>query len=235
MIVGTDAADVIIGSDGNDVIQGRGGDDKLCGRGGDDQIGGGPGDDQIDGGPGNDSLSGGLGNDTIMGGEGDDSLEGGSDTDVCDGGAGTNTAVTTGFEACETVTNASPPATPPPASRVTLRATLTVRQEVPSPTGTRGGSGAFSATITPTETGVTLVWRLTFKRLSGRAVAAHIHRGRVGRAGPILVPLCAPCRSGGRATMQVRRTILSGDLYVNVHTRKNPRGEIRGQVRRVGR
>jgi hypothetical protein len=234
MIVGTDGADVIVGSDGSDVIQGRDGNDKLCGGAGDDQIGGGPGDDEIDGGPGNDNLSGGAGDDTVLGGDGDDTLQGGPDTDACDGGAGTNTAVATGFEACETVANATPPGTPPPANIAILRATLSVRQEIPRPRGTRGGSGTFSATITPTQTGVTLVWRLAFRRLSGRALAAHIHRGRAGRAGPIVVPLCAPCRSGARGTARVGRATLSGEIYVNVHTKRNPKGEIRGQIRRPG-
>jgi Ca2+-binding RTX toxin-like protein len=235
MIPGTDGADVIVGSDGNDVIQGRDGNDKLCGGAGDDEIGGGPGDDQIDGGPGNDNLLGGAGNDTIVGGDGDDTMQGGADTDGCDGGAGTNTAVTAGLEACETVSNASPPATPPTPTVFTLRATLTVKQVVPRPKGARAGGGVFTATLTPTGAGATLVWRLTFRRLTGKAVAAHIHRGTVGRAGGIVVRLCAPCRSGARGTAQVRGGgIPSGTAYVDVHTKKNPKGEIRGQISRLG-
>ncbi len=87
--------------------------------------------------------------------------------------------------------------------------------------------------------GATLVWRLTFKRLTGPAVVAHIHNGRPGHAGPILIPLCGPCRSGAHGTVQVsgqpaRRTILGGDAYVNVHTKRNPGGELRGQISKVG-
>lgn len=237
-IEGTAGDDVIVGSDGDDSIHGKGGNDKVCGGAGDDKLGGGPGDDQVDGGPGNDHVDGGLGNDTVLGGEGDDQLACGTGEDVADGGPGSNSAVTTGFEACETVTNATPTetaATPKP-----LTATLTVGREVPRPKKTRGGTGLFSGTLTTTGSGATVVWRLTLARLSGIAVAAHIHRGLPGKAGPILVTLCSPCRTGARGTVTVtgqpaRNAILSGGAYVNVHTKKNVAGEIRGQIRRVDR
>ena len=61
--------------------------------------------------------------------------------------------------------------------------------------------------------------------------------GARGKAGPVIVPLCAPCRSGasGRATVDesVLNALESGRTYVNVHTRKNPAGEIRGQLAAV--
>ena len=53
-------------------------------------------------------------------------------------------------------------------------------------------------------------------------------------AGPVIVPLCAPCKSGaqGKATVDssVLNALESGRAYVNVHTKKNPAGEIRGQL-----
>jgi hypothetical protein len=238
-IQGTPGDDVIVGSDRNDIIHGAQGNDKICGGVGDDKIGGGPEDDQLDGGPGNDDLDGGPGNDTLLGGEGDDTMECGPDNDTADGGAGANTAATTGFEACETVTNANPPATQPAPTPHRLKATLTVGQEVPHPKGTLGATGLFSATLTPAETGATIVWRLTFTRLSGTAVAAHIHTGMRGHAGPIVVTLCRPCRPAAHGTVQVkgqpaRRAILNGQAYVDVHTKNNPRGEIRGQIAKLG-
>jgi hypothetical protein len=240
-ISGTMGDDVILGSEGSDEILGFAGNDKICGAGGDDRIGGGPGDDQVDGGPGNDQIDTGPGNDTILGGEGDDVIRCGTENDVVDGGPGTNTAETSGFEACESVTNASPPqgepALPLP-QRVT--ATLSPGQAVPRPKGaTRRARGVFSATVTTTATGgATLAWRLTFTRLTGPARTAHVHQGRPGRTGPILVRLCGPCRSGMSATAQVRTqaarmAILQGNAYVEIHTKRNPRGEIRGQIRRI--
>jgi hypothetical protein len=108
-------------------------------------------------------------------------------------------------------------------------------QERPKPKGkVRRARGAFTLTITKQGSSGVLVWRLTFSRLTGRAVAAHIHSGARGKSGPVIVPLCAPCRSGasGRATVDasVLSTLEAGRGYVNVHTLKNPAGEIRGQL-----
>ena len=53
----------------------------------------------------------------------------------------------------------------------------------------------------------------------------------------VIVPLCAPCRSGARGRATVDGSVLdaleSGRSYVNVHTKKNPAGEIRGQIAAV--
>jgi hypothetical protein len=103
-------------------------------------------------------------------------------------------------------------------------------QETPAPKAAARGSGLFTAALS----GRSLTWRLTFARLSGKAVAAHIHLGRQGIAGPVAVPLCGPCVSGVHRTVRVtpklRAALLAGTAYVNVHTPRNPRGEIRGQV-----
>src|SRR4026208_808181 len=68
-------------------------------------------------------------------------------------------------------------------------------------------------------------------------MAAHIHIGRVGRAGPVAVALCGPCRNGQRGTADLTTAQLAalqaGRGYVNVHTPKNPGGEIRGLIRAV--
>jgi CHRD domain len=117
----------------------------------------------------------------------------------------------------------------------TVRGALTVGQEVPRPRGTRRGvRGAFSGTLTKSGTSARLAWRLTFARLTGRALAAHIHVGRRGRAGPVALPLCGPCRNGARGTATVNASLLNaleaGRAYVNVHTRRNQAGEIRAQL-----
>jgi hypothetical protein len=117
----------------------------------------------------------------------------------------------------------------------TLRSSLRAAQERPKPKGkVRRARGAFTLTISKQGSSGVLVWRLTFSRLTGKAVAAHIHSGARGKSGPVIVPLCAPCRSGasGRATVDasVLSTLEAGRGYVNVHTLKNPAGEIRGQL-----
>jgi CHRD domain len=117
----------------------------------------------------------------------------------------------------------------------TVKTTLRAAQERPKPKGKLGkAKGTFSATVTRTGTNGVITWRLTFSKLSGRAIAAHIHSGARGKAGPVIVPLCAPCRSGARGRATVSASVLnaleSGASYVNVHTKKNPAGEIRGQL-----
>lgn len=119
------------------------------------------------------------------------------------------------------------------AASVTTR--LNARQEVPRPKGRANRArGTFTATVTKLGTSGTLSWRLRFSKLTGRAVAAHVHVARRGRAGPVAVPLCGPCRSGarGNATLEASTVaaLEAGRAYVNVHTARNPAGEIRGQL-----
>ena len=116
-----------------------------------------------------------------------------------------------------------------------LRSALTARQEVPKPKGNvRRATGAFVGTVTKEGTTGAVTWRLTFSRLTGPAVAAHIHIGRAGRAGPVAVALCGPCRNGQRGSAVVNAATLAaleaGRAYVNIHTRRNPAGEVRAQL-----
>jgi len=118
-----------------------------------------------------------------------------------------------------------------PGSRpTTLSARLAAAAERPAPKAAGAASGRFTATLD----GSRLTWRLTFSRLTGKAVAAHLHLGRAGVAGPVAVPLCGPCASGVHGSVKlsskVRAALLARGVYVNVHTAKNPGGEIRGQV-----
>ena len=110
-------------------------------------------------------------------------------------------------------------------------ASLDRRQEVPSPKGVPVlASGRFTATVS----GSKLTWKLTFKHLTGKATAAHIHLAKKGKAGPVAIPLCGPCTSGMSRTVAVTSAQMNamkkGDAYVNVHTVKNPAGEVRGQI-----
>lgn len=121
------------------------------------------------------------------------------------------------------------------ASLASVKVAMRASQERPKPKGkVRRARGTFTAAITRTGSSGVVAWRLTFSRLTGKAIAAHIHSGRRGVAGPVIVPLCSPCRSGasGKATVSasVLSALESGRTYVNVHTRKNPAGEIRGQL-----
>ena len=143
---------------------------------------------------------------------------------VCDAHAVMHGAFTVGTVA----------ATPPPAKAVQLAATLNARQEVPKQAvKAPAATGSFTGRLTGTK----LTWSLSFRKLTGPATAAHIHLGRPGKAGPVAVPLCGPCVSGakGSATLTAAqvKAVLGGGTYVNVHTAKNPAGEIRGPLRKT--
>jgi len=112
-----------------------------------------------------------------------------------------------------------------------VSAKLNVKAEVPAPKGGKG-TGSFRGTLN----GSKLTWKLTWGTLSGPANAAHIHLGKAGKAGNVVVPLCAgaTCKSGVHGTVTLKAAVLkalkAGGTYVNVHTAKNPAGEIRGQI-----
>jgi hypothetical protein len=119
-----------------------------------------------------------------------------------------------------------------------VRTTLRAAKERPKPKGNvRRAKGLFTATVTRQGDSAVIAWRLTFSRLTGKAVAAHIHRGAPGKAGPVIVPLCAPCRNGVRGRVTVGASVLAaletGRAYVNIHTARNQAGEVRGQIRAV--
>jgi CHRD domain len=120
----------------------------------------------------------------------------------------------------------------------TVTTRLTSRQEVPKPKGNvRGARATFTATVTTSGTTGKMAWRLSFSKLTGRAVAAHIHTAQRGEAGPVAVALCGPCRNGMRRSSQLSPSVLAalqaGRAYVNVHTPRNPAGEVRGQIAAV--
>jgi hypothetical protein len=110
-------------------------------------------------------------------------------------------------------------------------AKLTAAQEVPKQVVVNmAANGSFTATLSGTK----LKFKLTFAKLTGPASAAHIHLGAMGKSGNVVVPLCGPCKSPVTGTVTVsaalQKDFTKHLLYVNVHTAKNPNGEIRGQL-----
>jgi CHRD domain len=110
-------------------------------------------------------------------------------------------------------------------------AALSSGQEVPKQSVKDAAAhGLFKGTLN----GSKLTWKLTFSKLTGPASAAHIHMAAKGKSGNVVLALCGPCKSGqtGSATVTaaVKTAFAKHLLYVNVHTAKNPDGEIRGQL-----
>ncbi|MGP3935219.1 CHRD domain-containing protein [Nonomuraea sp. KM88] len=120
---------------------------------------------------------------------------------------------------------------------------MTGEQEVPGP-GDPDGVGTFAWKVI----GSSLCYVITAHNIEP-ATAAHVHRGREGVAGPIVVTLKAP--SEGFASECIRAmkrqtadnadtTLTFGELkaiahsprqfYANVHNEEFPDGAIRGQL-----
>jgi CHRD domain-containing protein len=122
----------------------------------------------------------------------------------------------------------------PAAAHFRLSTTLNAGQEVPKQVvKNQVGHGTFTGTLVGTK----LTWKLTWAKLTGPAGAAHIHMAAMGKAGGVVVSLCTPCGNAigsksGTATISASllKTIQNHGAYVNVHTAKNPNGEIRGQL-----
>jgi hypothetical protein len=80
-------------------------------------------------------------------------------------------------------------------------------------------------------------YQLAAKNLP-RAVAAHIHKGKAGVSGNVVVPLKTPNAAGNakgctKASTKLVRSMMKspGAFYVNVHTGEFPNGAIRGQLK----
>jgi len=117
------------------------------------------------------------------------------------------------------------------AADTTLKASLNGAGETPP--GDPKASG--TATVKVSDSGE-VCWDVASKDLAG-AIAAHLHKGAAGVAGPPVVPFTAPDASGatkgcGKVDPAVAKDIVAhpGDYYVNVHTTAFKGGAIRGQL-----
>jgi hypothetical protein len=120
-----------------------------------------------------------------------------------------------------------------------FKAKLTRGQEVPKPKAPATAGGTFNGHTVESASATTFRWKLTFHGLSGKAVAAHVHIGKKGVAGPVVISLCGPCKNGQtgkvKITGKAEEAMEKGKAYVNVHTAKNAGGEIRGQIVLTGK
>lgn len=118
------------------------------------------------------------------------------------------------------------------AASTGFKADLKPSSEVPPNTTT--GSGSATVTLD----GDKITWNATFSGLSGPAIAAHIHGpAPAGKNAGVLVPLftkgkplTSPLTGSATLTAAQASDLMNGQCYVNVHTAKNPGGEIRGQL-----
>ena len=102
---------------------------------------------------------------------------------------------------------------------------------------THAGMGV--ATVELKDDNSKAVVKLRASALSGPVVAAHLHRGKVGAQGEVLLdlgPLLDEQRDGSviiEGSLDTNDEFLSalllGEVYVDLHTQLNPDGELRGQ------
>ena len=112
-----------------------------------------------------------------------------------------------------------------------LHATLSGKVEVPK--GDPDGTGTAEVKIT----GTTVCWEIKASKVA-TLVAAHIHKGRAGVAGPVAVPFGKTYKPKGcvKAPLAVAVAIKTNPsaYYVNVHNAKYAAGALRGQLRSDG-
>ena len=119
------------------------------------------------------------------------------------------------------------------AAATTLTAQATGAQEVPKP-GPAGATGA--GTFTVDSASGKICYQISTSGLTN-TVAAHIHKGAAGVAGPVVVPLDASKINSGASTCTSASPSVAADIlanpagfYFNVHTPQFSAGAVRGQL-----
>ena len=118
----------------------------------------------------------------------------------------------------------------------TLVTKLTGAAEVPGP-GDPDGVGL--AIITLDRRNDAVCFKISVNKIRLPAAAAHIHAGKAGVAGPVVVPLTPPDASGySEGCVPTEEKLIRAiarspqDYYVNVHNAPFPGGAVRGQLSR---
>jgi hypothetical protein len=115
---------------------------------------------------------------------------------------------------------------------VAMTAALNGASEVPPNTS----AGRGDATINLDKATKTLSWTVSYSGLTGDATAAHFHGPALpGANAGVVVPIGMgsvpnPIVGSKVLTDAQIADLLAGKWYVNIHTKANPGGEIRGQV-----
>ena len=117
------------------------------------------------------------------------------------------------------------------AATIKFDAPLKGASEVPPTKST--GSG--EATVTLNTATHEITYDVTFKGFSSHVTAAHIHGpAEAGKNAGVLVPLgnnpTSPIKGSAKLTTKQEQELQEGMMYINVHTKNNPSGAIRGQL-----
>ena len=136
-------------------------------------------------------------------------------------------------------TAAPAPAAKAAAASQKFVATLTGANEVPAVKTSASGTATFTQTSDST-----LDFTIMLDSIEN-VTMAHLHKGAAGQDGPPVVPLFQGAFSGsgtlvsgtikasdlkGTTMTALLAAIRADSIYVNVHTKAHPSGELRGQV-----
>lgn len=110
-------------------------------------------------------------------------------------------------------------------------ASLAATSEVPPSTSTGSGTATVSLDTATHE----ITYDVTFSGFSSAVTAAHIHGpAEPGKNAGVLVPLgnnpTSPIHGTAKLTPEQESQLTAGLYYVNVHSKNNPGGAIRGQL-----
>lgn len=119
------------------------------------------------------------------------------------------------------------------ANKMQITTNMSGMNEVPH--GDMHGSGRATITLYPMAGKV--CFSMSIKGVMGIPFAAHIHRGNVGVAGPVVIALVPPGKNGRsvgckKAQTSLIRAIMRSPrgYYVNIHTKEYTAGALRGQL-----
>lgn len=138
----------------------------------------------------------------------------------------------------DTAAMSSADATPAPAPSAPMTKTLqlTSAQEVPA----NDSKGTGTADVSYNKETKTLTYKVDYTGLTGDATMAHIHgtaaKGVNAGVAHDLTPVLKKSASGSftdsvKVGDKIKEdSLLSGFYYFNIHTKKNPGGEIRAQI-----
>jgi len=116
------------------------------------------------------------------------------------------------------------------AEKMTMKLNLTSASEVPPNDSKATGI----ADITYDTTSKLLTWKVNYSGLTGPATMAHFHGpAEPGKNAGIMVPfkdVASGAQGSATLTDAQAAALVDGKMYVNVHTKAHPGGEIRAQV-----
>lgn len=117
------------------------------------------------------------------------------------------------------------------ANLVAFTTQLRAANEVP-PNNSRG-NGSVDAVLDKNTN--LFRWKVNFTGLTGPATAAHFHGpAAIGANAGVALgwsgPIRSPMEGRARLTSAQAADLLAGRWYANIHTARNPGGEVRGQM-----